>query len=170
MEKCKYYRTDVRQSPRYSVRTGHYTHSVEEEYSYCVGTREQDECSCDGFVSRCTHYPEKRENYTADVVKKFDIILNDSLVSSEHNLELIKALMCFSLKDDCPIEHCAKDYCKAFTDKYDIDDIEELCRDTLSHIEYLNNIIKSQQAELTITRQFVHDKGLTFDLLNYSTK
>ena len=54
--------------------------------------------------------------------------------------------------------------------KENIDDIEELCKDTLSHIEYLNNVIKSQQAELNVTRQFVHDKGLTFDLLNYSTK
>ena len=170
MEKCKYYRTSVRQSPRYNVRTGHYTHSVEEEYSYCIGTREQDECSCDGFVSRCTHYPEKREEYAANVVKKFDSMFHELAGSYEHDSNVIKALMCFSLKDDCPIEHCNKDCCKAFTDKYDIDNIEELCKDALSHIEYLNNIIKSQQSELNVTRQFVHDKGLTFDLLNYSTK
>lgn len=28
---------------------------------YCIGTREMDDCWCDGDRARCTHYPEYRK-------------------------------------------------------------------------------------------------------------
>lgn len=170
MEKCKYYRTDIRQSPRYSVRTGQYTHSVEEEYSYCTGTREQDECDCNGCESKCTHYPEKVKKYKENSIKAFNEQFEELSVSAEQDLEAIKALVCFSWIDECPADVCNEDSCLAYTSKYDLDEPQKLLTDLLSHIKYLNNVIKSQQSELNVTRQFVHDKGLTFDLLNYSTK
>lgn len=31
------------------------------EVGECWGTREKDECFCDGYEEKCTFYPEKRE-------------------------------------------------------------------------------------------------------------
>ena len=48
--------------------------------SYCVGTKECDTCTCNGDLSRCDFYPEKREktaelkSITSDAILNVDAI------------------------------------------------------------------------------------------------
>ena len=62
-EKCNSFEIRTREVPRYNVYTGQIDHYVTERYSICLGTKECDECSCDGFKRKCTFYPEKRKQF-----------------------------------------------------------------------------------------------------------
>lgn len=42
-----------------------------EDYSYCNGTRERDECSCGGDKTKCDFYPEVREKAMKEIIPKF---------------------------------------------------------------------------------------------------
>lgn len=53
MNKCDCYREGIKSEPRYSQYTGHYAGSVDVKYIYCIGTKEQDECSCGGDYAKC---------------------------------------------------------------------------------------------------------------------
>ena len=33
---------------------------VMKSYYYCVGTKERDQCNCDGYMTQCDFYPEVR--------------------------------------------------------------------------------------------------------------
>ncbi len=52
MEKCKCYHTQM----RYHLDT-----NVEEPVGYCYGTKECEECSCGGDMSKCDFYDYKRK-------------------------------------------------------------------------------------------------------------
>ena len=45
MNKCDCYREDIKAEPRYNQYTGDYVGSVDVKFAYCIGTKEQDECS-----------------------------------------------------------------------------------------------------------------------------
>lgn len=61
MDKCNCYCVGIKPEPRYSQYTGHYVGSVDVKYEYCIGTKDQDECSCKGDRTRCDFYPGIRE-------------------------------------------------------------------------------------------------------------
>lgn len=61
MKKCDCYREGIKAEPRYSQHTGTYVGAVDVKYEYCVGTKELDECSCNGDRTKCDFYPEVRE-------------------------------------------------------------------------------------------------------------
>ena len=61
MKKCDCYREGIKAEPRYSQYTGAYVGAVDVKYEYCVGTKEIDECSCNGDRTKCDFYPEIRE-------------------------------------------------------------------------------------------------------------
>lgn len=61
MKKCDCYREGIKAEPRYSQYTGAYVGAVDVKYEYCVGTKEIDECSCNGDRAKCDFYPEVRE-------------------------------------------------------------------------------------------------------------
>lgn len=168
MKICNCYKTDTRKSARYNQYTGQYSHSIDEKYSYCSGTREQDECNCGGCRARCTHYPEEREKYNREQDYKLKLEYKELHNSIELNKELIKAIICFS-DMECK-EHCTEYECTAHTEAYNLGDTVSLFKDILEHLKNLNNIINEQQTELNKTRQFIHDNSLTFELLNYSIK
>lgn len=62
MDKCNCYHESFKIEPRYSQYTGQYVNSVEVKYGYCSGTKECDECSCEGDTAKCDFYPEVRKN------------------------------------------------------------------------------------------------------------
>ena len=61
MNKCDCYCEDIKAEPRYNQYTGDYVGSVDVKLAYCIGTKEQDECSCGGDRTKCDFYPEVRE-------------------------------------------------------------------------------------------------------------
>lgn len=61
MNKCDCYCEDIKAEPRYNQYTGDYVGSVDVKFAYCIGTKEQDECSCGGDHAKCDFYHEIRE-------------------------------------------------------------------------------------------------------------
>ena len=72
MKKCDCYREGIKAEPRYSQHTGTYVGAVDVKYEYCVGTKEIDECSCNGDRAKCDFYPEVRE----EAIKEEKILEN----------------------------------------------------------------------------------------------
>ena len=66
MNKCTCYCTGERTLYNYM---GFKTYT--EPYGYCNGTRERDECSCGGDLTKCDFYPEVRERVLKEQKPKF---------------------------------------------------------------------------------------------------
>lgn len=52
---CVYYKEKMKKSTKCSCYHEEYGKKV------CWGTREKDECNCNGFTKYCDFYPEKRQ-------------------------------------------------------------------------------------------------------------
>ena len=62
-----------------------------ESYGYCNGTKEREECSCGGDLTKCEFYPEVRERALKEQKPKFGewISIKDRLPSWEDGKVLI---------------------------------------------------------------------------------
>ena len=57
MNKCSCWKTQKRIVGWYDSNTPIMSSDVQ----YCIGTKECEECSCDGDPAKCNFYPEKRK-------------------------------------------------------------------------------------------------------------
>lgn len=81
--KCPYYHTQTFFKP---YRRGGFDTEMR---SVCWGTKERDECSCDGDRARCDFYPEYREqSKTEKRVAREILSLINTICFSEDYLEL----------------------------------------------------------------------------------
>lgn len=69
MNKCDYYKKRPTHRYTYHPITGRpIAHDV--EVGYCSGTRECDDCNCDGDRTKCDFYPEVREKAQREAAEK----------------------------------------------------------------------------------------------------
>ena len=62
MENCDYYR----ESQRFK---NSWLQNYIEDYGYCIGTKERDQCSCGGDPTKCTFYPNIRKQALLEKAK-----------------------------------------------------------------------------------------------------
>ena len=61
MDKCKYYHTQNKRKYLYDVYSGNCMEWKDETIGVCSGTKECEECSCNGDKLKCDFYDYKRE-------------------------------------------------------------------------------------------------------------
>ena len=61
------------------------------EYSYCNGTKERDECSCGGDMTKCDFYPNVREKALKETAPQLGewISVNDRLPDDDRQKYLV---------------------------------------------------------------------------------
>lgn len=97
-KKCSSYRTRTikRHLSEYdkgfyaALHDGAYVEYVEEEQSYCIGTKECETCTCDGDRSKCNFYPqnkfnENKEKEIQEIANKIQDILDSFSVYRKNN-------------------------------------------------------------------------------------
>lgn len=57
---CSCYHEVAHHEPRYNVYTGDVSYYEDVVHGECWGTKDCQECRCNGDIKNCTHYPEKR--------------------------------------------------------------------------------------------------------------
>lgn len=81
MKKCNSYHTQTKRRYEYNPITGEPTgHDV--EVGVCWGTKEMDQCSCNGDRTKCDFYPEIREKAYKEDNMLIDTIETDNKIIS----------------------------------------------------------------------------------------
>ena len=90
MSKCDCYRVRQIKQSCISQITG-MPFWYDTEFSYCVGTKEQDECSCNGDEAKCDFYPEVRARAENAMPNTWVVTENGCVITCPkcgHRLEL----------------------------------------------------------------------------------
>ena len=72
MKKCDCYYEKPYKRPVYGKYTGRIEYYEEQMIGYCYGTKECEQCDCNGDKSKCTFYAEVRESDKIDNTKISD--------------------------------------------------------------------------------------------------
>ena len=133
MDDCKCYREQLCYKSIYNndgQRVGQYPYIN----SYCTGTRECEECTCQGNTSLCNFYPEKRKEKKMTTADMWTLAQKNNKVYVADDMAYSKKYGFTSAYD--------------FTDEWkpeNFDSIEDIM--TINNWEEMSNIMTKEEAE-----------------------